>query len=122
MPDVGGQTSEDATQALEEAGFEVKEETGESSESYEGYVTEQDPRGGRNAEVGSTVTITVGGGPESVEVPDLYNRTVEEARRPWKRPTSRSAARRGRLAARYRRARSSPRTHPRAATPSPVAP
>ncbi|HKZ27687.1 MAG TPA: PASTA domain-containing protein, partial [Rubrobacteraceae bacterium] len=30
---------------------------------------------------GSTVTITVGGGPESVEVPDLYNRTVEEARR-----------------------------------------
>ena len=29
VPDVGGQTSEDATQALEEAGFEVKEETGE---------------------------------------------------------------------------------------------
>lgn len=81
VPDVGGQTSEDATQALEEAGFEVEEETGESSESYEGYVTEQDPRGGRNVEVGSTVTITVGGGPESVEVPDLYNRTVEEARR-----------------------------------------
>jgi eukaryotic-like serine/threonine-protein kinase len=81
VPDVRGQTSEDATQALEEAGFEVEEETGESSESYEGYVTEQDPRGGRNAEVGSTVTITVGGGPESVEVPDLYNRTVEEARR-----------------------------------------
>ncbi|HEY0129451.1 MAG TPA: PASTA domain-containing protein, partial [Rubrobacteraceae bacterium] len=81
VPDVGGQTSEEATQTLEEAGFEVEEETGESSESYEGYVTGQDPRGGRNAEVGSTVTITVGGGPETVEVPDLYNRTVEEARR-----------------------------------------
>ena len=81
VPDVGGQTSEAATQTLEEAGFEVEEETGESSESYEGYVTGQDPRGGRNAEVGSTVTITVGGGPETVEVPDLYNRTVEEARR-----------------------------------------
>ena len=81
VPDVGGQTSEEATQTLEEAGFEVEEETGESTESYEGYVTGQDPRGGRNAEVGSTVTITVGGGPETVEVPDLYNRTVEEARR-----------------------------------------
>ena len=81
VPDVGGQTSEEATQTLEEAGFEIEEETGESSESYKGYVTGQDPRGGRNAEVGSTVTITVGGGPETVEVPDLYNRTVEEARR-----------------------------------------
>jgi eukaryotic-like serine/threonine-protein kinase len=81
VPDVGGQTSEEATQTLEEAGFEVEEETGESSESYKGYVTGQDPRGGRNAEVGSTVTITVGGGPETVEIPDLYNRTVEEARR-----------------------------------------
>jgi eukaryotic-like serine/threonine-protein kinase len=81
VPDVGGQTSEEATQTLEEAGFEVEEEIGESTESYEGYVTGQDPRGGRNAEVGSTVTITVGGGPETVEVPDLYNRTVEEARR-----------------------------------------
>src|ERR671916_1685965 len=81
VPDVGGQTSKDANQILEEAGFEAEEETGESPESYEGYVIDQDPRGGRNAEVGSTVTITVGGGPESVEVPDLYNRTVEEARR-----------------------------------------
>ena len=81
VPDVSDQTSEDATQALEEAGFEVDEETGESSERYEGYVIDQAPRGGRNAEVGSTVTITVGGGPETEEVPDLYNRTVEEARR-----------------------------------------
>ena len=81
VPDVGNQTSKDATQTLEEAGFEVEEESGESSESYRGYVIDQDPQGGRTAEVGSTVTITVGGGPETVEVPDLSNRTVEEARR-----------------------------------------
>ena len=81
VPDVGGQTSEEATQTLEETGFEVEEETGESSETYKGYVTGQDPRDGRTAEVGSTVTITVGGGPDTVEIPDLYNRTVEEARR-----------------------------------------
>jgi beta-lactam-binding protein with PASTA domain/tRNA A-37 threonylcarbamoyl transferase component Bud32 len=81
VPDVGDQTSEEATETLEGAGFEVEEETGESPESYEGYVIDQDPQGGRNAEVGSTVTITVGGGPETVEIPDLSNRTVEEARR-----------------------------------------
>src|SRR5829696_6388080 len=81
VPDVGNRTSKEATQTLEEAGFEVEEEPGESSESYQGYVIDQDPRGGRTAEVGSTVTITVGAGPETVEVPDLSNRTVEEARR-----------------------------------------
>jgi beta-lactam-binding protein with PASTA domain/tRNA A-37 threonylcarbamoyl transferase component Bud32 len=81
VPDVGNRTSKEATQTLEEAGFEVEEEPGESSESYQGYVIDQDPRGGRTAEVGSTVTITVGVGPETVEVPDLSNRTVEEARR-----------------------------------------
>ena len=81
VPDVGNRTSKEATQTLEEAGFEVEEETGESSESYQGYVIDQDPRGGRTAEVGSTVTITVGAGSETVEVPDLSNRTVEEARR-----------------------------------------
>jgi eukaryotic-like serine/threonine-protein kinase len=81
VPDVGNRTSKEATQTLEEAGFEVEEEPGESSESYQGYVIDQDPRGGRTAEVGSTVTIMVGVGPETVEVPDLSNRTVEEARR-----------------------------------------
>ena len=81
VPDVGNRTSKEATQTLEEAGFEVEEEPEESSESYQGYVIDQDPRGGRTAEVGTTVTITVGVGPETVEVPDLSNRTVEEARR-----------------------------------------
>ena len=81
VPDVGNRTSKEATQTLEEAGFEVEEEPEESSESYQGYVIDQDPRGGRTAEVGSTVTITVGAGPETVVVPDLSNRTVEEARR-----------------------------------------
>ena len=81
VPDVGNRTSKEATQTLEEAGFEVEEEPEESSESYQGYVIDQDPRGERTAEVGTTVTITVGVGPETVEVPDLSNRTVEEARR-----------------------------------------
>ena len=77
VPDVGNRTSKEASQTLEEAGFKVEEETGESPESYQGYVIGQDPWGGRNAEVGSTVTITVGGGPETVAAPDLSKRTYE---------------------------------------------
>jgi hypothetical protein len=62
LPDVRGETRDEAVRILEGAGFKVEEETEESSEENEGYVFEQDPRGGRSvvAEVGSTVTITVG--------------------------------------------------------------
>jgi serine/threonine-protein kinase len=73
LPNVEGETSEDAEQALEEAGFEVDVETEESSAEDEGYVIEQDSRGGETAEVGSTVTITVGEVPANVEVPDVYD-------------------------------------------------
>jgi eukaryotic-like serine/threonine-protein kinase len=54
---------------LEGAGFEVEEETEESSAENEGYVTEQDPRGAKRetAEAWSTVTITVGEGPDYTE-------------------------------------------------------
>ncbi len=60
LPDVRGETREEAVQILEGAGFEVEEETEESSAENEGSVTEQDPRGGKTAEAGSSVTITVG--------------------------------------------------------------
>src|SRR5215210_1632873 len=65
LPDVRGEKRDEAVRSLERAGFEVDEETEESSAENEGYVTEQDPRGGRRvtAEAGSTVTITVGEGP-----------------------------------------------------------
>jgi beta-lactam-binding protein with PASTA domain/tRNA A-37 threonylcarbamoyl transferase component Bud32 len=82
LPDVEGETREKAVRILEGADFEVEEETEQSSEGNEGYVTEQDPRGGEGAtaEAGSTVTITVGAGPAPVSVPDLYNRTLDGAR------------------------------------------
>ena len=82
VPDVGGMARDEAVQTLEEAGFEVEEETDESSAENEGYVIDQDPRGGGDAtaEVGSTVTITVGEGTATVSVPDLSNLTLERAR------------------------------------------
>ena len=82
LPDVEGETREEAVEILEEAGFEVEEETEESSAANENYVLEQDPGGGEGATAaaGSRVTITVGAGPEPVSVPDLYNRTLDGAR------------------------------------------
>ena len=69
LPDVRDETRDEAARILEGAGFEVEEEIEESSAENEGYVTEQDPRGGRRetAEAGSTVTITVGEGPDDTK-------------------------------------------------------
>jgi len=82
LPDVEGEARDEAVPTLEEAGFEVQEETDESSAENEGYVIGQSPRGGGNAtaEVGSTVTITVGEGVATVSVPDLSNLTPDRAR------------------------------------------
>jgi beta-lactam-binding protein with PASTA domain len=82
LPNVEGETREEAERILEEAGFEVVVNEEESSAEYEGYVTEQDPRGGEGkiAEVTSVVAITIGTGPAPVKVPDLYNLTPERAK------------------------------------------
>ncbi len=82
LPDVEGEARDEAAQTLEEAGFEVQEETDESSAENEGYVISQNPRGGGDAtaEVGSTVRITVGEGAATVRVPNLSNLTPDRAR------------------------------------------
>jgi eukaryotic-like serine/threonine-protein kinase len=82
LPDVEGETRDEAVRILAEAGFEVDEETEASSAANEAYVTDQTPRGGQGetAEVGSTVTLTVGAGPATVSVPDLYDLTPSRAR------------------------------------------
>ncbi len=81
VPNVRGEPRQEAKETLEEAGFEVAEETETSSVVEDGYVIRQDPRGGpgETAEAGSTVTIMVSEGPETVTVPDLYNLTPEGA-------------------------------------------
>jgi len=87
LPDVEGASREDAVRILEEAGFKVEEKTEKSSAQNKDYVTKQDPRGGKGAtaEVGSRVAITIGGGLGYVQAPDLYNRTLEEARQALER-------------------------------------
>jgi eukaryotic-like serine/threonine-protein kinase len=79
VPGVVGEDRDAAEQALTDAGFEVLTQERESSFEEEGRVTAQDPRGGTSEEVGSVVTITVGTGPSTVEVPDLSGSTPGQA-------------------------------------------
>jgi eukaryotic-like serine/threonine-protein kinase len=79
VPDVVGETEDDATQTLEEAGFEVEVEREFNDDVRRNEVFEQDPEAGERLERGETVTITVSRGERQVDVPDLEGLTVEEA-------------------------------------------
>jgi serine/threonine-protein kinase len=79
VPTVVGQGGDTAQQFLEAQGFEVAVEESESSFAEEGKVTGQNPRGGAMVEVGSEVTISVGTGPSTVEVPSVYGNTADQA-------------------------------------------
>ena len=79
VPNVVGQDRDAAQQILEEAGFEVALQEQESTFEQEGRVIDQTPQGGAPEEVGSNVTITVGSGPSTVQVPDLYGVTPDQA-------------------------------------------
>lgn len=79
VPDVVGESQDDAEAALSQEGFEVSVETEESSSEDEGNVTSQDPSGGGEADFESEVTIVVGEGPATVETPDLSGLGVSEA-------------------------------------------
>jgi serine/threonine-protein kinase len=78
VPNVVGQTREDAEAVLTADGFEV-EVAMEASEEPEGNVTAQDPTAGSEVDEGSTVTLTVSAGPETVTVPDVVGQTQQEA-------------------------------------------
>jgi eukaryotic-like serine/threonine-protein kinase len=79
VPNVVGSERAAAEQTLRDAGFEVQVDEQESSFDDDGLVMSQDPGSGARAEVGSGVTITVGTGPSSVEVPRLYGNTPAQA-------------------------------------------
>ena len=79
VPNVVNQSRDAAREALENEGFGVAERERESSFDDEGLVIAQDPKGGSSAETGSEVTITVGTGPSTVEVPSVYGITQDQA-------------------------------------------
>ncbi|WP_189872005.1 Stk1 family PASTA domain-containing Ser/Thr kinase [Streptomyces bluensis] len=81
VPDVTGESVQDARAELEDAGLKV-EIAGEriSSEFEKGEVAQQSPGEGQEAAQGDTITLTISKGPEMVEVPDVVGDRVDEAR------------------------------------------
>ncbi len=79
VPNVVGEGSDAAQRTLKDAGFKVAVKEKESSFEEEGRVIGQAPEGGASKEVGSEVTITVGTGPEAVQVPELYGNNPDQA-------------------------------------------
>ena len=81
VPDVRGKTREEAGRVLKEAGFQIEVETTRSSADDENLVITQRPSGNADepAKVGSSVAITVGQGPGSVEIPSVDGQAVSAA-------------------------------------------
>ena len=82
VPDVRGETVEEATEELREAGFAVKvAKRRVHSTADAGKVAAQSPRQDTRAGEGETVTLTLSLGPEMVVVPDVVGKDVDDARK-----------------------------------------
>lgn len=81
VPDVTGESLEDAKADLTEAGLKVKVATEQVNSEYDkGQVAAQTPGEGSEAAEGDTVTLTISKGPEMVEVPDVVGDSVDDAK------------------------------------------
>lgn len=81
VPDVTGESLEDAKADLTEAGLKVKVATEQVNSEYDkGQVAAQTPGEGSRAAEGDTVTLTISKGPEMVEVPDVVGDSVDDAK------------------------------------------
>jgi eukaryotic-like serine/threonine-protein kinase len=76
VPDVVGETEENARSALEGAGLRAGEVTEEESDEEPGTVIEQSPAAGGKLARGSAVDLVVA---KAVEVPDVVDQTEDEA-------------------------------------------
>jgi eukaryotic-like serine/threonine-protein kinase len=82
VPDVVGETEENARSAIESAGLRVGKVTDEETVDEDpGTVLEQSPANGKTVAKGSAVKLTVAKAPPDVTVPDVVDETEEEARR-----------------------------------------
>jgi eukaryotic-like serine/threonine-protein kinase len=79
VPSTAGQTQEEATEALEDAGFQVSVERINSENVESGLVINSEPGGGNTATKGSTVVLFVSRGPKLVKVPVLVGSQREAA-------------------------------------------
>jgi eukaryotic-like serine/threonine-protein kinase len=80
VPNVAGQTQEEAEAALREAGLDVTVEEAFSDTVPRGQVIETSPAQGTLVERGTPVTLRVSQGREQVQVPDVVGETEDNAR------------------------------------------
>lgn len=80
VPGVIGDSVEDATGELEDAGFTVKVAPAQVNSPEEaGTVARQSAAEGAKLASGDTITLTVSKGPRSIDVPDVVGMSVDEA-------------------------------------------
>ena len=79
VPDVVGETEEEAEDILEELGFQVRFEREFSDEERRGIVIAQDPEPDTPGEEGDAVTLTISKGEQGVEVPSVIGLSLDEA-------------------------------------------
>ncbi|WP_274557465.1 Stk1 family PASTA domain-containing Ser/Thr kinase [Streptomyces spiramyceticus] len=81
VPDVTGESVEDAASELEDLGFDVKVASGRvSSQEEAGSVAKQSAAEGDRLAEGDTITLTVSKGPRMIPVPDVVGENVDDAR------------------------------------------
>lgn len=82
VPNVAGQSVDQAKKTLTNAGFKIGQETEVySTEVESGKVVGTNPEAGQKAKKGSTVSISVSKGTEQVSVPDLRGMTKDQAQK-----------------------------------------
>lgn len=81
VPNVTGYTDTAAIGMLQDAKLDYNREYENSDTVAEGTVIRQDPQSGTEAQAGTKVTIIVSQGRRSVTVPELKDKTEEEARK-----------------------------------------
>jgi serine/threonine-protein kinase len=79
VPDVTGKSPEEATAALQAAGFLVQQETPYDETVPAGSVIGTDPKSGTDTPRDSTVNLLVSNGPAPVTVPDVAKQTYDQA-------------------------------------------
>jgi eukaryotic-like serine/threonine-protein kinase len=79
VPDVTGQSFDQASQELTSAGFKVQRNDQVSASEDPGTVLKQNPGAGAKVDKGSTVQVAVAKQPQDVEVPDVTGETQADA-------------------------------------------
>ena len=80
VPNVVGDSAEDATDELRAAGFQVTQTTQADRQAPEGRVLSQDPRGGEKKPKGTTIKLVVSSGKPLVAVPNVAGKEESTAR------------------------------------------